>query len=107
MPKEQRKEASIMRQVLENNAGHRAPFIKAASDSLPDDDKASDQAVFEQTREAIVAEVRGKPGERLANSIADALKLKHIKEYRKSQPQEKKRPRRKPPPSKIKRRRAQ
>ena len=51
---------------------------------------ASDQAVFEKTREAIVAEVRGKLGERLANSIANALKLKHIKEYRESHPQEKK-----------------
>ena len=79
-----------MRQVLENNAGHRAPFIKAALDNLPDDEKASGQAVFEKTREAIVAEVRGKLGERLANSIANALKLKHIKEYRESHPQEKK-----------------
>ena len=34
--------------------------------------------------------MRGKLGERLANSIANALKLKHIKEYRESHPQEKK-----------------
>ena len=79
-----------MRQVLENNAGHRAPFIKAALGSLPDALSASDQAVFEKTREAIVAEVRGKLGLRLANSIANALKLKNIKEYRENHPQEKK-----------------
>ena len=87
MLKEQQKEASIVRQVLEHNAGHRAPFIEAALDNLPDALSASDQAVFEKTREAVVAEVRDKLGERLANSIANALKLKHIKEHRESHPQ--------------------
>ena len=56
--------------------------------SLPDADKASDKAVFEKAREAIVAEVRGKLGERLANSSANALKLKRIKEHRQSHPKE-------------------
>ena len=66
-----------MRQVHENNAGHHALSIKTALDNLPDADKASGKDVFGKTRE-VIAEVRGKLGETLATSIANALKLKHI-----------------------------
>ena len=75
-----------MRQVLENNAGHRALLSKRALGNLPDADKASDKAVFGKTREVIIDEVRGKLGKRLANNIANnianALKLKSIKANR-------------------------
>ena len=57
--KEQQQEASIMKQVLEHNAGHRAPFIQKALGTFPDADKASDKAVFEKTQEVIKDEVRG------------------------------------------------
>ena len=69
-----------MRQVLEHNAGHRAPFIKKALDTFPDADQASDKSVSEKTQEVVKDEVRDKFGERLANSIATAFKLKRIKE---------------------------
>ena len=77
-----------MRQVLENNAGHRALFTKTALDNLPDTDKASGKAVFGKTRAVIIDKVRGKLGERLANSIATPLKPMHIKENRESHPKE-------------------
>ena len=91
-----------MRQVLENNAGHRALFINTTLDSLRDAEKASGKAVCGQTREVIIDAVRGKLGERLANSIANALKLKHIKEHGESHPKEEEAtPHHKPPTRRI------
>ncbi len=87
-----------MREVLENNAGHRAPLIKQMHWRPSQTPTRLLTKQYWKIRKVARGEVRGNLGERLANSIANAFKPNHIKEYRENRPQTKEEA--PPPPSK-------
>ena len=64
---------------MENNAEDRATYINMALDTLSDADNASNIAVLDKNREVVKNTFRGEAGVKLANNIATATQLEHLK----------------------------